>query len=144
MIQTFTKLIAFLKTPYQSETYTDIKGKEFISLLLITFAVVIPYAIILDLAGMDQFDHMTDTIMKDHKWLVAILATVLAPILEELIYRLHLDFRRSSIWWGLGLSVFVISEAWITVVFLWIWLFYLLFKVSKGSKPNLKYSINVV
>jgi len=141
MTQTFTKLLTFLKFPYHKESYGNIRGREFLHLLLIAYAIVIPYALILDLAGIDQFDHKMDFLIKKNKWFVAVLAIVIAPLLEEPIYRLHLDFKKSSIWWSLGLSVFVISEAWITVVLLWIWLFFLLFKVSKGDKPDLKYSI---
>lgn len=141
MKQTFNKLITFFKLPHRKESFENIKGREFLYLLLITFAIVIPYAFILDLAGMDQFDHKMDILLKDYKWLVAILAIFIAPLLEEPIYRLHLDFKKSSIWWGLGLSLLLISEAWLTLIFLWIWLFFLLFKVSKGDQPNLKYSI---
>ncbi|WP_194976484.1 hypothetical protein [Aquiflexum lacus] len=57
MKQTFENLIAYLKFPYHSESYKDIKGKDFIYLLLIMLFLVIPYALILDWAGMDQFDH---------------------------------------------------------------------------------------
>jgi uncharacterized protein len=141
MKQTFIKIKTFLISPYHKESYENFGGKEFLHLLLLTFAIVIPYAFILDLAGMDQFDHKIEFLLKEHKWMVAILAIFIAPLLEEPIYRLHLDFKKSSIWWGLGLSVLMISEAWFTVVLLWIWLFFLLFKVSKGDPPNLKYSI---
>ncbi|ERM83192.1 CAAX amino terminal protease [Rhodonellum psychrophilum GCM71 = DSM 17998] len=141
MTQTFTKLKSFLKSPYHKESYENIRGKEFFFLLLITFAIVIPYAFILDLAGMDQFDHKLEFLLKKNKWLVAVLAIVIAPLLEEPIYRLHLDFKKSSIWWGLGLSLLLISEVWIPVALLWIWLFFLLYKVNKGEMPNLKYSI---
>jgi hypothetical protein len=113
MIPTFLKLKSFIKAPYQSDSYTKIEGKEFFFLLLITFAIVIPYALILEAAGFDQFEHKLENLLKDLKLLVAVLAIVIAPLLEEPIYRLHLDFKKSSIWWGIGLSVFVISEVWI-------------------------------
>lgn len=116
-------------------------GKEFLHLLLITFVIVILYAFILDLAGMDQFDHKMEFLLKENKWLVGLIAIVIALLLEEPIYRLRLNFKKSSIWWGLGLSLLLISEAWITLFMLWIWLFFFLFKVSKGDQPNLKYSI---
>lgn len=141
MIPTFLKLKNFIKAPYQSDSYTKIEGKEFFFLLLITFSLVIPYALILEAAGIDQFNHIMETLIKDHKWLLVVLAIVIAPLVEEPIFRLHLDFKKSSIWWGIGLSVFVISEIWILFVLLLIWLFYLLITVSVGKKPNLKYSI---
>lgn len=133
--------MSFLLLPKRSDSYSNIKSKEFLNLLFLTIIIVIPYAFILDLAGLDQFDHKMEFLLKENKWLVAVLAIFIAPLIEEPIYRLHLDFKKSSICWGLGLSLLLISEAWFTVVLLWIWLFFLLFKVSKGDPPNLKYSI---
>ena len=65
MKETFTKLRNFLNAPYHVESYSTINKKEFIFLLLITFAIVIPYALILEAAGMDQFDHkLEDSLQK--------------------------------------------------------------------------------
>ncbi|AFL84784.1 CAAX amino terminal protease family [Belliella baltica DSM 15883] len=141
MTQTFTKLKTFLKSPYHKDSYEKIKGKEFLHLLLIAFAIVIPYAFVLDLAGIDQFDHKMEFLLKENKWLVAVLAIVIAPLLEEPIYRLHLDFKKSSIWWGLVLSLLLISEVWIPVALLWVYLLFLMYKVNKGDSLNLKYSV---
>mgnify|MGYP006184564043 CR=1 FL=1 len=141
MKQTFTKLITFLKSPHHRDSFGNIKGREFLHLLLILFTILIPYILILDFAGIDEFDHKFDVLIKKYRWLLVILSVLIAPLLEEPIYRLHLDFKKSSIWWSLGLSLLLISEAWFTVVLLWIWLFFLLFKVSKGDQPNLKYSV---
>lgn len=141
MKQTLPKLQDFLKSPQHKASYKNIKGWEFLHLLMIIFAILIPYIFILDLAGIDEFDHKMEVLLKEQKWLLLVLGIVIAPLLEEPIYRLHLDFKKPSIWWGLGLSVLVISEVWITVVLLWIWLLFLLFKVSKGDKPKLKYGV---
>lgn len=143
MKETFTNLKNFLIAPCHVDSYSTVKMKEFVFLLLIAFAFVIPYSIILELAGIDQFDHKVEDLLKKNKWLIAGLAVLLAPLLEEPIYRLHLDFKKSSIWWGIGLSIFFIIEVWIPVALLWVWLFFLLFKVSKGDKPNLKLTIFV-
>lgn len=65
----------------------------------------------------------------------------LSSLLEENIYRLHLDFKKSSIWWGLGLSLLLISEVWIPIALLWVYLLFLMYKVNKRETPNLKYSV---
>lgn len=143
MKETFTNLRNFLNAPKSVESYSTIKIKEFIFLLLITFAIVIPYALILEAAGMDQFDHMIEDLLKSNKWLLVGSAVLIAPLLEEPIYRLHLDFKKSSIWWGIGLSLLLISEVWVPLALLWIWLFFLLFMVSRGNMPNLKLTIFV-
>lgn len=141
MKTTFTNLLSFLKSPYLPETYTPIKPKTFLSLLILTLVIIIPYALIIEAAGIDQFDNLIEQMLKDNKWLVAFLAIFLAPILEEPIFRLHLDLKISSIWWGIGLSVLLLSEVWWPVVLIWAYLFYLIYRVSKGNPPNLKYVI---
>lgn len=141
MKTTIINLLAFLKSPYLPETYTPIKPKVFLGLLVLTLLIIIPYALILEAAGMDQFDHKLEELLKDNKWVVAILAIFLAPILEEPIFRLHLDLKKSSIWWGIGLSVLMLGEVWWPVALLWVYLLFLLFRVSKRNPPNLKYVV---
>lgn len=139
MKSTFTNLLSFLKSPYLPETYTPIKPKTFLVLLVLTLSIIIPYALILDAAGMDQFDHKLEELLKKSKWIVAIAAIFLAPLLEEPIFRLHLDLKKSSIWWGIGLSVLMLGEAWWPVALLWVYLFFLLYRLSKGNPLSLKY-----
>ncbi|WP_373522674.1 hypothetical protein [Aquiflexum sp.] len=109
-MKTFGTLLSFLKAPYRAETYSDIKISDFTFLLLITILIVVPYAFILEWAGMDQFDHIMTELLEKNKWLLALIAIFFTPLIEEPIFRLHLDLKKSSIWWGLGLSVFMISE----------------------------------
>jgi membrane protease YdiL (CAAX protease family) len=134
-------ILSFLKSPYLLETYAPIKPKTFFILLVLTLAIIIPYALILEAAGMDQFDHKLEELLKANKWLVAILAIFLAPILEEPIFRLHLDLKKSSIWWGIGLSILILSEVWWPVALLLVYFIYLLYSVGKGNPPRLKYVI---
>lgn len=134
-------LISFFKSPSHLGSYRPIEARTFLFFLLITLMVVIPYGFVLDLAGMDQFDSKLEELLKTNKWLVAISAIFLAPILEEPIFRLHLDLKKSSIWWGIGLSLLMLSEVWIPVVLVWVYLFFLLYKVSKGDAPRLKYVV---
>lgn len=141
MRKTLTNLLSFLKSPYLPETYSPIKPKNFLILLILTLALIIPYGLLLEAAGIDQFDNLIEQMLKDHKWLVAISAIFLAPLLEEPIFRLHLDLKISSIWWGIGLSVLLLSEVWWPVALIWVYLFFLTYRVSKGNPPNLKYVI---
>lgn len=140
-METIKNLIAFSKAPNNTENYNDIETKEFVLLLLITFSIVIPYAFILYFAGIDQFDHKLEELLKNNKLLVGVLAIFVAPLLEENVYRLHLDFKKSSILWGLGLSLLLISEVWIPIALLWVYFFFLMYKVNKGETPNLRSSI---
>src|SRR5690606_2529958 len=129
MKDTWINLFTFLKAPYLSAAYTPIKAGKFFTLLILTFALIVPYGLIMDVAGIDQFDHIGDELFKKNKWLVSIVAIVLAPIMEEPIFRLHLDLKRSSIWWSIGLSVLLLGELWVLVVLFWIYLFVVTSKV---------------
>lgn len=141
MIKVHTKLFFFLKAPYIPETYSPIKPKVFFGLMGLTLLIIIPYALILESAGIDQFDNMIEQMLKDNKWLVAILAIFLAPILEEPIFRLHLDLKRSSIWWSVGLAVILLAQIWWLILVFWVYLFYLMYNISKGNTPNLRFVI---
>jgi membrane protease YdiL (CAAX protease family) len=140
-MKTFAKLLSFLKAPYQTETYSNIKISDFIFLLLITILVVVPYALILEWAGMDQFDNIMMELLEKNKWLLAIIAIFLAPLIEEPIFRLHLDLKKSSILWGLGLSLLMISGVWYPVALIWGYLIFLYVMISKGQKPYLKFVV---
>ncbi|PRY87948.1 CPBP family glutamic-type intramembrane protease [Mongoliibacter ruber] len=140
-MKTLEKLMSFLKAPYRSTSYNNLKAIDFFYLLLITLAVVIPYALILEWAGMDQFDHKILEILEKNKWLVAVLVIIFAPILEEPVYRLHLDLKKSSILWSLGLSLLLINSIWYPLAIFWIYLIYLYVKVNQGQSPNLKFVV---
>jgi hypothetical protein len=140
-MKTVENLLSFLKSPYQVETYSNIKISDFIFLLLITILVVVPYALILEWAGIDQFDNIMMELLEKNKWLLAIMAIFLAPLIEEPIFRLHLDLKKSSIWWGLGFSLLMISGVWYPVALIWGYLIFLYVMISKGLKPNLKFVV---
>jgi len=133
-----TNLLSFLNSPYLPKTYSPFKPKDFLVLLVLTLLIIIPYALILEAAGIDQFDNLVEQMLKDNKWLVAIFAILLAPILEEPVFRLHLDLKRSSICWSIGLGVLFLAQVWWLIIVFWFYLFFLLYKVSKGNSPSLK------
>jgi hypothetical protein len=142
-MKTLVKLLSFLKAPYRAASYANLKAIDLFYLLLITLAVVIPipYAFIFEWAGMDQFDHKIMEILEKNKWLVAVLAIFFAPILEEPVYRLHLDLKKSSILWSLGLSLLLINSIWYPLALFWMYLIYLYVKVNQGQTPNLKFVV---
>jgi membrane protease YdiL (CAAX protease family) len=135
----FTSLISFLKCPCKPVAYTPIKAGDFFALLVLTLIIIIPYAWIVEAAGIDQFDSILDDLLKENKLVVGISAIFLAPVLEEPIFRLHLDLKKSSIWWGIGLSGLFLGEMWWLIIVFWLYLFFLMYKVSNGNQPNLRY-----
>ncbi len=75
-------ILSFLKFSYLAETYTLIKPKTFLILLFLTLAIIVPYVLILEAVGINQFDNLIEQMLKDNKWLVVILAFFLAINLE--------------------------------------------------------------
>lgn len=138
-MKTLENFLSFLKMPYQAVTYSKIKSKDFALLLLITILIVLLYGVILEWAGMEQFDHKLMDLLEENKWLLAVFAIFLAPVLEEPVYRLHLDLKKSSILWSLGLSLLLINSIWYPLAIFWIYLIYLYVKVNQGQRPNLKF-----
>lgn len=141
VLKVFYKLYSYLKEPTIAADYQRIKLKEFVLLLLLTFLVVVPFALLLEWAGVDQFDHILMEMLDTNKWLVLTFGVLIAPLIEEPIYRLHLDRQRSSIWWGLGLAVLTFSEFWFPTAILMIYLVYLLIRSRDADPPSQKFVV---
>lgn|SRR5690606_15421446 len=137
MPKIISDLLLFVKEPHINTTVTPLSVSNFFTLLLMTFALVIPYALLLNWVGVGQFDNVMEELLRDQKYLVVLLAVVLAPILEETIFRYHLNLTPKAIWWGLALSLLMFSQMWGIAVLLLLYLTFLLFKVLKGQKPPL-------
>jgi len=137
----FQDFLAFLKFPTKSEPYSEMPARSFFVLLLITLALVIPFSVLLDWLGVDQFDSILEGMLAQNKWMVVILGIFVAPLVEESIFRLHLDLKITSIWWGLGLSIVMISQQWYFAVAFMAYLIYLLVRVFRQRPPNLKFVV---
>jgi membrane protease YdiL (CAAX protease family) len=137
----FQDFLAFLKTTTKAETYTQMPLKSFLALLFLTLALVIPFSILLSFLGVDQFESALDGILKKNKWLLVILGVFLAPLIEEPIFRLYLNLKKSSIWWSLVLSILVLNEQWYLGVAFMVYLIYLLINVSQREPLNLKFVV---
>ncbi|MFC3879654.1 type II CAAX prenyl endopeptidase Rce1 family protein [Algoriphagus namhaensis] len=132
------KVIDFIKNPERPESYQPISAKDFFTLLGLVLVVIIPYAFLLEKLDVGQFDNALEELLENYKWFVVAGVIVLAPLIEEPIFRLHLDYKKSSIYWGMGLSILVISEFWfISLAFLG-YLFFLLMKIKDDQPPKLK------
>jgi uncharacterized protein len=130
-------LVDFFKSPRVMANVPPWGTRTFVMLLLITFVVIVPYVLVMELIGLDEFDHMMEELMKNNKLLVIILAIIIAPILEEAIFRYHLNLQKNAILWGLGLSVLAISQYWYLVVSFMVYLIYLYVRVNQGNPLSL-------
>lgn len=137
-MKTLNKLIAFLKNPYQAEEFKNITAKEFFSLLLLSIIMIIPIIAVGVLIGIDDMDHLIIQLWEENRWLVVFMAIVIAPLMEEPLFRLHLVLKKSYIYWGMGLSIFFLSYP---VILLWIYFIYLLVNLNRGVQTNLKFVV---
>lgn len=132
------ELMQFFQLPKQLEGFKPMTFRRFISFLLITFLVIAPYSALVYALGLDELDNSVMEMLKETPILMVFAGIFIAPLLEEPIYRLHLDRTKKSVLWSLGLSVLVISDFWYPVVLLWGYLVWLLVRVSKNNSPPLK------
>lgn len=139
----FQDFRAFLSNPTKSEPYTKMPARSIFALLMVTLTLVVPFSFLLDWLGVDQFDSILEKMLAENKWVVLFLVIVVAPLMEESIFRLHLDLRITSIWWGLGLSMILISQQWYFTVAFMAYLIYLLVRVFRQQPPDLKFVVFV-
>lgn len=137
MSQIFNDLRLFIKNPQVKVAVARLSPKNFFGLLLMTFALVIPYAWVLYWVGVGQFDNVMEDFMRDHKYLVLVLAVIMAPLLEETIFRYHLSLQVKAIWWSLALSLLMLSQMWLIAVALLLYLIVLLVMALNDKKPPL-------
>lgn len=130
-------LFLFIKNPKVNTAVAPLSPANFTTLLLMTFALVIPFALLLDCVGVGQFDNVMGDFIRDQKYLVVVLVIVMAPLLEETIFRYHLTLQPKAIWWSLALSLLMVSQMWWIAAMLLLYLVVLLVLVLNKQKPPL-------
>src|SRR5690606_40289834 len=93
MSQIFDDLLLFIKNPQVNVAVARLSPKNFLGLLLMTLALVIPYAWVLYWVGVGQFDNVMEDFMRDHKYLVLVLAVSMTPLLELTIFSFCLSLQ---------------------------------------------------
>lgn len=144
MVQSIIQdFLTFLKNPSKAESFTKIPARSFLVLLVFALALVIPISVLLKWLGVDQFDSIMEEMLAKSKLLVVFAVIFLAPLVEEPIFRLHLDLKIKSICLGLGMSILMISQQWyFTAVFV-IYLVFLLMRVMRRRPLNFKFVVYV-
>lgn len=130
----FYSLRDFLVNPEKAANLKPISISDFFGLLLLVILFVVPYGLLLEWIGIDQFENGLMDIFKDNKWLFVVFGVILAPLIEEPIFRLHLDLKKPSIWWSLILSLLLASVLWFPLIFIG-YMIYLLVSVSNHNPP---------
>jgi uncharacterized protein len=133
----FKDLLLFVKKPQINRAVAPLTVHNFLLLLMLTLGLVIPYGILLEFMGVGDFDNIIQELIRDQKALVLLLVIVIAPLVEETIFRYHLSLQKKAILWSLIASVFMISQLWIIAAGLMIYLLVLLVLVVRKNPPPL-------
>jgi len=124
--------------PNQPEQFHPMSLVDFMKLLLITLLVIAPYSVLIYVLGLFEMQNEVMDLLGENLTVFLITAIIFAPILEESIFRLHLDLTKKSILWSLGVSVLLLFDSWIVVGVLGIYLIGLFVCVSKKKPPSVK------
>jgi hypothetical protein len=103
-----------------------------------TFLVIVPFSLLPYALDLDEWESALKNLMEKNPVFFAVFGVFLAPIIEEPVFRLHLNLKVSSILWSLGLSIFLINEFWYPLLLLWVYLGWLLIRVKQGNPPSVK------
>lgn len=133
----YRDLIFFVKKPRILSSVAPLSVPNFFTLLVITFGLVIPYAFLLEFMGVGEFDNIIQELMREQKALVLVMVIVLAPLLEETIFRYHLTLQKKAIMWSLIASVFMISQLWVIGAGLMLYLLILFILALRKNPPPL-------
>jgi len=135
------KVVRFLRYPSLTETFQQMSLSLFFRFLLLKFAIAIPFLFIIVLVGADEFEHALSLEEDENLLVFGIFGVVLAPLIEESIFRLHLDLKRSNVIWSLVLSFLTFRNNWVPFALTFLYLVFLLFAVLRKKTPKLKWVI---
>lgn len=128
-------VIQFFKKP---GLYLPAKKASFKNLLLLAlaeFILILPVILFVGFFSGDKFDSMAFDELEDKPFLLFFLVVVLAPLLEELLFRYHQNRKYFSIVLTLIVAALVAIEVYSFILYV-IYLVVLLgFKVSKKDFP---------
>ncbi len=90
------EFLSFLRHPrFNYQWREDLDWITITKLFLIVFVVeMLSLSLMSVLIGIDEIPHAMESLMKNQSvWVIAGLAIIIAPILEELLFRLHLRYK---------------------------------------------------
>lgn len=132
------ELRKFLYLPEQPEKFHPMSLVDFLKLFIITLLFVAPYSALIYVLGLYELQNEAIDLLEENLTVFLILAIIFAPIIEEPIFRLHLDLTKKSMLLSLGVSIFLVFDFWIATAALWIYLIWLFVSVSRNNPPSLK------
>lgn len=138
----FTLFRNFITKFEVEESPPPLYTRNFLLLLGLAFLIVIPYSGLLSLLDVDQFDHKMEEMLEKYKSLIVVAAVIIAPLLEEIAFRYHLDGSKNKIWISFGVSLLFFSDYWwINSVLIGYFLLLLFTKYSTNFSISTKWMV---
>ena len=107
----FYDLWQFVKRPsleHLSEQWKESPAQVLYYVLLIDFLLMIPLSAFLGLIGIDDMDHKIEA-LSDDPMMLAAMAVVLAPIMEEAVFRLPMKYSYVRIGIAIGIALTILT-----------------------------------
>lgn len=110
--------LKYLKRPVREPKGPDLDVATMMKMYFIVFFFeLLLFLPIAQLLGFDKMPHAVDDIFDNFaKWQVALLAIVLAPIIEEMLFRFHLRYK-NLIWLFLYIAMFLVAWSMVSLRF---------------------------
>lgn len=108
----FYDIWRFIKRPrleHLPEEWKENPAQVLCYLLLIDFFLMFPLSAFLGLLGIDKMEHKIET-LSDEPMMLAMMAVVLAPVLEEAIFRLPMKYSYVRIGLAIGIALSLLSS----------------------------------
>lgn len=111
-------------------------------LLALLLAVILPYAALMEYLGASEFDHKLEELLESiPDILLVLMAVIVAPLLEEAVFRHHLRPGGNRIWLSFLLSFILISEYYWINILVGIYFIFLLIMDYQGRMVSLKFTV---
>lgn len=111
-------------------------------LLVLLLAVILPYAALMEYLGASEFDHKLEELLESiPDILLVLMAVIVAPLLEEAVFRHHLRPGGNRIWLSFLLSFILISEYYWINILVGIYFIFLLIMDYQGRTVSLKFTV---
>ena len=135
-------LFSFISNPRTIQGPGPLTIKSVGLLLVLLLAIILPYAALMEYLGASEFDHKLEELLESiPEILLVLMAVIVAPLLEEAVFRHHLRPGGNRIWLSFLLSFILISEYYWINILVGIYFIFLLVMDYRGRMVSLKFTV---
>ncbi len=101
LVKSFREMFSFLRLPrfdYMRERPESVLMLHLMFIIIFIGIITLTTPILVSAGVMDMDNSVSNLMQEQSKWLFISLAVVLAPLMEELIFRLHLRYPLLGLW----------------------------------------------